>query len=804
MPARESTHAPDLDPLVGRDAQLVAISQRLLTARLVSLTGPGGSGKTRLAEAVVAQYQTNDTDAWFVAASAVVDPELIPATIATALRLEADGSQEPFDAVIAALADRDVLLALDNLEQVADAGSAVSRLLGAAPRLRLLATSRTRLNVRGEVEFAVPALDLPADDSPIAVEESAAGSLFLARARASGRLHDIDTATAADIAAVLRRLDGLPLALELAAARTRVLSPGELLGRLDSHGIGAIDAASSDPHRSLTRIIEWSRNLLAADERAVLEAVSVAAGFDLAMAEALAPGVDVLGAIDALISVGLVRSVGQAGRTTRFRVLEPVRSEVLAGSSQATTKELRDRHADAVVAAVEDHLRGDAKATTGAGDWLDAEADNIRLALDHFDRVDPSRGLELWNTLFYPFWAVRARLREGMARFERTAALVDAPTTSLSRAMVRYAMNRRWISDESSTRQAITRALEIARLVGDRASEIESLVTLGATAINLGDLELATLVRDGLARIDDAGEPPHVRMRIAEGRHHVAAVLEGITSEAALGHLIDAIGHAEPAIEPRTEAALRGNLALCYLHRGEFRLAVEAGERTVEIARQVQSPLLPWALATLAMALAEAGIVDRAIATLGETITETLAREMAVQTLDTVLAAMPVALAAGQPLVVARLWGAAEALEASDETDIPPDDRRLAEGTVARARSRSQPMDIELAIRDGAAADSVELLRGLPVALTQARTARAAPVVRHGELTRREVEVLGLIGEGRSDAQIGEALYISTKTASVHVANVRAKLGAESRLEVALKARELGLVTAPERPRTRN
>ena len=804
MPARESTYAPDLDPLVGRDAELAAISQRLATARLVSLTGPGGSGKTRLAETVVAQHRTTGTDAWFVAASAVVDPELIPATIATVLRIEADGSQEPFDAVVAALAERDVLLALDNLEQVADAGSAVARLLEAAPRLRVLATSRTRLGVRGEVEFAVPALDLPADDSPMAVEESAAGSLFLARARASGRLHDVDTATAADIAAVLRRLDGLPLALELAAARTRVLTPAELLARLDSQGIGAIDAAGTDPHRSLARIIDWSRNLLAEDERAVLEAVSVAAGFDVAMAEALAPGIDVVGAIDTLLSVGLVRNVGDVDGRTRFRLLEPVRSEVLGGLTAASLDLLRDRHAEAVYATLEKRLGGEGSRAAAAGEGFDADADNIRLAFDQFDRSDPSRGLELWTRLFYPFWAVRARLREGMARFEHTASLIDVPTIALSRAMVRYAINRRWISDEASVRQATTRALEIAQLVGDRASEIDSLVTLGATAINEGDRALAALVRDGLARIDDAGEPARVRMRIAEGRHHVAAVLEGIASEAAVRHLTDAIRHAEECDEPNTEVALRGNVALSYLHRGEFTLAVDAGERAVEMARRFGSPLLPWTLATLAMALAEEGAVDRAITALGEAIAETLPREMSVQTLDTILAALPVALAAGQPLVVARLWGAAEALEASDETEIPPDDRRLAEGTVARARTRSQPMDIELAIRDGAAVNPVELLRGIPAALTEGRTARAAPVVRHGELTKREVEVLGLIGEGRTDAQIGEALFISPKTASVHVANVRAKLGAESRLEVALKARELGLVTAPERPPTRN
>lgn len=164
------------------------------------------------------------------------------------------------------------------------------------------------------------------------------------------------------------------------------------------------------------------------------------------------------------------------------------------------------------------------------------------------------------------------------------------------------------------------------------------------------------------------------------------------------------------------------------------------------------------------------------------------------------LAARPVSLAAGKPLLVARLWGAAEALVASGDADITPDDRNLAERTLARVRSRASAMDLELAIRDGAIDDPQELLRGLPAALREGHRTTATTVVRHGELTRREVEVLALIGQGKSDVQIGELLFISPKTASVHAANVKAKLGAESRLEVALKARELGMV--PDSPRS--
>jgi len=222
-------------------------------------------------------------------------------------------------------------------------------------------------------------------------------------------------------------------------------------------------------------------------------------------------------------------------------------------------------------------------------------------------------------------------------------------------------------------------------------------------------------------------------MRVAEGRHHVGALMHGIASDEALMHLLKAIELARRAKQSRPEVALTGNRALVHLHREEFGAAVEAGERAVSMARELRSPLLPWTLATLSMALAEYGAVQRAIETLIEAIDETLDRDMAVQVCDTLLAALPVSMAAGRPLLAARLWGAATELESSGAIEIPPDDHRLAERVLARVRANSAAADVETATRDGAETDPSALLNSLQTELSRGAEASAEPARSQGK-----------------------------------------------------------------------
>ena len=310
--------------IVGRDAEVAAVAALLSRdgVHLVSLVGPGGIGKTRLALEVAARAFPGS--AWFVDLAPVGDPALVPGAIAAALGVRPEGSGPVLDLLADRLRDRPVLLLLDNFEQVLPAAADVAALLAACPSVRLLVTSRTALRLRGEHE--VPLAPLPV---PPAVE------LLLDRARAVRPGFDPDPAAAAALAGIARRLDGIPLALELAAARLRLLPPAQLLRRLGDRLDRPLDLAAGpvdlpDRQRTLRSTIEWSYDLLAPAERALLDRLSVFAGtFTLAAAEAVAaaPGEDLVDTLSSLVAQSMVGPGGEdEGGDPRFGMLGTVRA----------------------------------------------------------------------------------------------------------------------------------------------------------------------------------------------------------------------------------------------------------------------------------------------------------------------------------------------------------------------------------------------------------------------------------------------------------------------------------------------
>ena len=216
-------------------------------------------------------------------------------------------------------------VAVDNLEQLPGAGAVIAQILRVAPTLRILATSRVPLGIPGEIEISVPPLTVPDGDDPETVEHSSAGALFLARARSIGRLHRLGNRDAADIAGLCRRLDGLPLAIELAAGRTRILSPGEILARIGRLGLGAIDPGLGE-RRSMLAVLDWTIGFLVPRQREVLDAAAICEGFDLDLLEALIEDTDVAVALEELVALGLVSHMGLQGDRTRFRLMETIRA----------------------------------------------------------------------------------------------------------------------------------------------------------------------------------------------------------------------------------------------------------------------------------------------------------------------------------------------------------------------------------------------------------------------------------------------------------------------------------------------
>jgi predicted ATPase/DNA-binding NarL/FixJ family response regulator len=791
----ESDARSSFEPLFGRDQDLAAVVEALESRRFVSLTGPGGSGKTRLAEAVVGSTRAAGRHALFIDASDLRDPELLCPAIAAALRLDAGGSSDDvLDAVAAALEERGALLAVDNLEQLPGAGAVLAALLTRAPGIRVLATSRVKLGAAGETEFSVPALALPRTDDPAAIEASPAGALFLARARAIGRLSTLDPPTAVAVAALLRRLDGLPLAIELAAARTRIIKPAEILYWLDQRGVAAVDPAGRDAHRSLRDILAWTIGLLSADQARVLGAVSVCAGFDLRLAQALLPDLDVMDPIVSLVSLGLVREAGEVDGSSRFRLLETIRADVWRRLPDDELATHRDRHAGSMVAIAATHQsRLDSREQPLALERMDAELDNMRLALEWLDASAPLRSLELWR-LLDRVWRTPYRLREGMGRFEHTAQLAPEPTIELSRAMSKYVGRAFDLHGSVWAKDLNLRSLALARRVADRPSEVEALGGIAMIAVAEHDHASARAAADEATAISASIGDPNSRMYAAQARCFVMMAMFGASSDEMRDSLRETLDAALQAGELTMELNTRGNLAVLHLYRGEYEAVIEHAARAVELARGIRNLMLNWCLSSLATALAETGQVERAIEALVEAARDVAVLAVPERITDVLGAAAAIALAAGDPLLAARMRGTIDAMLAGIGGG-QAEDLQMLDRLMARVRQRARELDVELAIRNGRAADPLEVLSTLPATLASLAVAGDRPTrLRHGDLTRREVEILALLGEGKSDPEIAAALFISPKTASVHVANIKAKLGLQSRLEMALRARDLGLV----------
>jgi predicted ATPase/class 3 adenylate cyclase len=425
-----------LSSFLGRDRELTEVAKLLETARLLTLTGPGGTGKTRLALQVAARLSDGFPDGiFFVALASIRDPELVPGTVAHELGLSDRGGLNPMEALRNHLKDRRLLLILDNFEQLTDAAPLVGELLGAAPRLAVLVTSRSTLRVYGEREYMVPPLQVP-DPAHLPSLESLsqyeAVALFIERAKAARPEFAVTNENAPAVAEICSRLDGLPLAIELAAARSNVLSPRAMLARL-GHRLALLSGGARDrPERqqTLRGAIEWSHELLSEDERALFRRLAVfVGGARLDAIEGVCPGdelsIDLLDGLTSLVEKSLLRQSTAPDGEPRFFMLETIREyavERLEDSGRGP--ELQRRHAEhygALADSAREHLLAPDKRV-----WLDRleeDHDNLRAALDWaIGEPEVVVALRLVFCL-WRFWQMRGYLAEGTERARRVLAL---------------------------------------------------------------------------------------------------------------------------------------------------------------------------------------------------------------------------------------------------------------------------------------------------------------------------------------------------------------------------------------------
>jgi predicted ATPase/DNA-binding CsgD family transcriptional regulator len=813
---RPTPGSPGLPPqrtsFVGREREVDRVRSLLADTRLLTLTGPGGIGKTRLAiEAARRSSRRFVGGIFFVELAGLGEPERLLATIGGALGIgELDGAS-PIEALGERFGRSETLLVLDNFEHISSAGPAVSELLAASPTLRVAVTSRTPLHLAGEQEYPVTPLELADPERSISPDQLRAiesVALFLERARLVRPAFPLTESSLQAIAEICRRLDGLPLAIELAAARTRVVSAETLLLRLERRlpALARGPADAPDRQRTVQATISWSYDLLGSSERRTFARLGVfVGGFSLtAAAEMLRPHVDqaeldVLEPLSNLVDNSLLYVDQDVAGEPRFRMLEPIREFALARLPAAEVGELRDRHLAyfiGIAEAEQAHERG-----ADQGSWirrLVADRGNVRAALAYaLDQRDGERLLRLAGALERRFWLAGGDLNLAESRRWLDAALAIAPNGSAglrARALLRLAETH--ALPAARIFSVLEEALAEYMRAGDKAGMTDALSALGSMAIYGGDLSAADahLTRGlRLARRIDARPERFVELLVSLGLLEYRRRVPGLGR----AQFEEALVIARRAADASGMAMALGHLGRLALTEGDTARAHASFAENVDLARAIgDTEQLGMALCDLASARIASGELD-------------VARQLILEAADTsrrlnwwyqvrVLDAVAQWLfAVGVIDEAVVCLSAADRTRSDTEMNWDPDRVATRDGLVERARkvlhrsasaatwATGQTLSLAAVLERGIMSMETTVVQGDVTAGARPRGRR--------DLSPRELEVFALVADGRSDGEIAAELFISKKTASAHVAHIKNKLGVESRVEIAVAAIRAGL-----------
>ncbi len=787
---------------IGRERDLAELRSMLGQVRLLSLCGPGGIGKTRLAVRLAASLAGDfPHGAWLADLSEADSRDRAVTLITAALGIQPDAGRTSADVLVQALRPRALLLILDTCEHLLPDCAALARsLVAECPAIRIVATTRQPLGIPAEAIWRVPPLGLPPGQSeraqPGAVPAAESVLLFAARARAVRPGFRLDAATVPAVARICLALDGMPLAIELAAARVRTLSPEQigarLAGRLDLLALG--DRTAPPRQRSLRATIAWSYDLLTAPEQSLLRRLSAFRGWTLEMAtlacagSPVRPG-DAASVLAALIDKSLVSVDAIGSGPTRYKMADTVR-EFAADRAAAAgeTTAARIAHRDAILAVAE---RRTARLAAGSMPWPDRvrlfhraliETPNLRLALACCaDLGHAEQGLRLccaWRSI----WFVTRDSSEAAGWLDSFLSGSQAGAGLRSRALViraEFAFERAEYDD--AERYART-GLELGRSAAD-GNPAGALRTLAMTALRTGRGDQASdLAHQAATVAERAGDG--WEWRLARTVRAAALGYQGSFDQAE--QVLRDVLRESGGVESWHTANVRHGLGQLALARQDLAEAVDQFRAALGIYRQIQArPEMASCLTGLGQAQLAGGDLDDARRSLAESLRLSLEAGQHAA-LPRGLARMArIAATAGDAEHAARLTGAARSLSrlagpraagavtAGSPTSEPLADRldRLsAEAVAALGPARGRAL-----LAQGAAMDAPEA-----VALATADPTPGWP----GPLTDREREVALLVAGGLSNQDIGQRLFISPRTAARHIANIYAKLGFSTRSQL--------------------
>ena len=838
----QSSLPTPLTPLVGREQEIAAVCALCSRpeVRLVTLTGTGGVGKTRLALEVAAAVSSAFANGiCFVALAPLIDPRLVLSTIAQALGVREQGSRPLLESLQDHLREQQVLLLLDNFEQVERAAPLVAEVLVAAPRLQVLVTSRTALHLSGEHEFVVPPLALPDLRNlppPDRLLQYGAIRLFVERAQAVQSAFAMTGENAPFIAAICQQVDGLPLAIELAAGRSKLFAPQALLPRLRNRLTLLIGGAQDLPLRqqTLRATIAWSYDLLNQDEKTLFRRLAVfVGGCTLEAAEAVCNAhgdlkVDVLDAVAILVDKSLLRQEAQADGEPRLLMLETIREyavERLAESGE--TEAIRRQHATFFLAMAEQSdlsLRSAEQST-----WrrrLVVEHDNLRAALRWtLESREAEMGLRLAGALLL-FWRFCNRLREGRSWLEQVLAQpgAKARTKAAAKALFAAGAMAYYQGDFPEAHRLLEASVMVSR-EGGAAGKLElaqALVMLGEVALLQGNAsEAYELVGEGLQMFQAAREAWGMAMAL-------------FTIGKATGELGDLM--AARSLLEKSAAQLRiigdrrylmmpvDALGMLALRQGDYAGARASFEETLSVAQEMgDEPFIANALTHLGTVALRVGDYPQSAALYQQSLA--LNREQGNKDgiVEDLAGLAEVASLLGQPERAARLSGAVEALREVSGIRLSPRQRaeydrtvegirtHLHEATFAQAWEKGHAMPLEQAIEEALATqdepptatkfqqvNEEETSSVVPPGTPSSQSPRALSPRRalkqhFGGLTSREREVARLVAQGKSNRAIADELIVGISTVEAHISHIFTKLGFSSRAQIAAWAVDKGL-----------